>query len=531
MAIGRMRVWILCLLAVGLTAAGAPMRWRVFSDPQAGVAFRFPYYYHIVDQYRGVVQRPGPRQVSVTHEADADPAEVRAMIKKMKEQAHLEGDLEMRWFRLDELPAGVVADDLATAIRHVALSELKDFSTYDYYSDIERRPHADPDWALPDIRAMRAAGPESCAMAVSWLDHIAVLSLRGSASDDANKKILDSFEVLAPTNVRQWLAQRERRDRRDRRLVEPKELMTWRTARCLRDNVVFGPDGEAASGRAGPTDAWADAWEIETFSYHITSTVSAKQLHYFGGTMETLHDAFVEVYRPDRMPPYKMEIHIAQDVDGFAALARDMGIGQVATGRGGSLTGGFFVPRWLAICTFAEPVRGFDTRVEGVLAHEASHQFLHVACNGSAHVPTWINEGLAVYFEAGDYRPGRAPVWKPPKGRLDMLRRMYQRLPEGSTLTPLGTYLGHYGHIPAQNYAEVYLMTHFLVWGSRSGRDLFRQYWQALRDGEDGTKAFERLVLDPLIEARGSREAGLRAWAEMLQRWLGGGYAYQARTP
>ena len=110
-----------------------------------------------------------------------------------------------------------------------------------------------------------------------------------------------------------------------------------------------------------------------------------------------------------------------------------------------------------------------------------------MACNGSRHVPTWLNEGLAVYFEAGIVKGGQF-VAGVPKGRIENLKQNYERT--RSTLIPVDEYLSHYGHIAAAQYGEVYAMTHFWLFGTCKdgckhkpgdcGLAHFRDYWKRL---------------------------------------------------
>jgi hypothetical protein len=160
-------------------------------------------------------------------------------------------------------------------------------------------------------------------------------------------------------------------------------------------------------------------------------------------------------------------------------------------------------------------------RMDKTLAHEASNQFLHVTCNGSDNVPTWINEGLAVHFESGEFKGGRFN-WMPPKTRIQQLNAHYAR--EKTTLVPLEDYFDHHGHIPAACYAEVYALTHFWIFGTKGGKERFLEFWQALKAGEDGNTAFDRIFMVDMIAAQGGRPQALQAMsAELLKYTKAGG--------
>jgi len=271
--------------------------------------------------------------------------------------------------------------------------------------------------------------------------------------------------------------------------------------------------------------AWSDGWDIETEHYHVTGHTSSARLLAHGAYLEALYRTYAELYEPDRMPPLKFEVHIFNRKSDFDAAAAAYGM-NTAMG-GGGITGGFFTPGLLSLWVYEESgsLGGEDFSVEYVTAHECSHQFLHLACNGSEHVPTWFNEGLAVYFESGVFENNQFTV-RPPREQISRLQTLYAE--QKRMLTPPATYLDHHGHIAVDQYGEVYAMVQFFVFGTcgpgcrhkNCGRSRFRDYWQALRNHDDGAKAFERIFLDDMIKAKGSREAALKAWEQALLTYV-----------
>jgi len=134
--------------------------------------------------------------------------------------------------------------------------------------------------------------------------------------------------------------------------------------------------------------AWSDGWDIETEHYHVTGHTSSARLLAHGAYLEALYRTYAELYEPDRMPPLKFEVHIFNRKSDFDAAAAAYGM-NTAMG-GGGITGDFFTPGLLSLWVYEESgsLGGEDFSVEYVTAHECSHQFLHLACNGSEHVPT-----------------------------------------------------------------------------------------------------------------------------------------------
>lgn len=504
---------ILCLVALclggwsgGLAAASSsagtedtyPMRWRIFRDPVSATSFRFPYDYRMPDQYRGDLVRPGAggggqMAIRIDPKTAQDPKAIEALIKSMRTQGLDNPAVRHRFLAKADLPGNVDAADLAAILAILAEAQPTATEPFDYYGDVARRGHADPKWAPPGITALRATMPKGCAQIMAHEEGWSALILDGGIDAHDNRAILDTFEVLG--------------------VVKSGPRPTWREQQTTKGKKVFAADGSLVPFAKTDSVAWNQAWECETANYHITCSASPLTTASVGALMEALNVAFVGVFEPENLPPYKMEIHILPNVREFVRIAHAKGFGPIQDGSGGSLTGGFFVPSQLCIYTFEEPVRGFPTRMDKVLAHEASHQFLHVTCNGSDHVPTWINEGLAVYFESGEFKGGRF-TWQPPKERIQQLNAHYAR--EKSTLIPLEDYFDHYGHIPAMCYAEVYALTHFWVWGAKGGKERFQNLWKALKAGEDGNAAFERIFMADIITAQGSRRQALNIMRELI---------------
>jgi len=96
-----------------------------------------------------------------------------------------------------------------------------------------------------------------------------------------------------------------------------------------------------------------------------------------------------------------------------------------------------------------------------------------------------------------------------PRERIAILKELYAQ--RKTTLRPLDDYLKHYGHISPDEYGEVYAMTHFWVFASKSGKDRFKLYWTALKHRENGTEAFERIFMADMIKAQGGRDQAIAA--------------------
>lgn len=473
------------------------MRWRTACDPVAGWACRYPYTWRMPDQYKTEFvrgQEPGDK---------VETREVVIQGKKMMVRVDSGGGKGpvLRVFSAEQ------AGELDAIGDKEAGAKLtwKDFN---YYGDRDQRPHGDPAWAVEGITA-RLGSSAKDPLSVLVVRHGARVSgivVRLPYDDERLDRLIASFEILS-TGVKSAKPSKDAR------------VMTWREQQVRKKSVVFDSDGKPIPvAKKLPSPAWKGAWEIETEHYHITGHLTQARLAWHGLYAEALYKAYHGLFEPEQMPAIKFEVHIFNTYREFQQAAAAWGNGFNA-GPGG-IVGGFFVPDLLSLWVYEESGKlgGDDFSTEHVMAHECSHQFLHLACNGSDHVPTWINEGIAVYFEAGKFSNGVFQL-HPPTERIDLLKRQYEELK--STLWPLDRYIGHAGGISASMYGEVYAMTHFWVFGAgKEGKKRFHEYWNRLKKKEDGQKAFESVFMEDMIKAKGSREAAVAAWQQALLTYV-----------
>ncbi len=486
---------LLSLVVVAQAGDEWAMRWRVYSDSEAGITVRYPYDYRAPDQYKGELIRDSRGEGEI-REVMVDGKMKRVMVPSNSGPRNMP-DMRVISVLESDLPDEAKGKDLPAIAAILAKVNLP-WKEYDYYSTSTSRPFADKKWAPKDVIALRAEGDKACGFFVKHGNRYSGVVLAGSISEPNNDDILNSFEIMQPGKSK-------------------KPSMSWREGQ-LRSGKVMDNKGNpvAASGKGKPA-AWKEGWDVDTAHYHITSHVSPGRLVQYAQYLEILYEGFSSIYEPESMPPYKLEIHIFNTQRDFmtAAQAHGFPVGQSV--------GGFFVPTLMSIFVYEESSKwgGDDFSVEHVLAHECSHQFLNVACNGSRHVPTWLNEGLAVYFEAGVVNRGHFEP-RMPKNRIDRLKGIYSQTK--STIIPVDQYLSHYNHISPDQYGEVYAMTNFWLFGTcrpgckhkpkECGLAHFRDYWRRLKEKEDGTKAFEETFMEQMIKAKGSREAAIAAWQE-----------------
>jgi hypothetical protein len=508
-------------LAVRLDAASASeddahgkwsMRWRVFCDPAAGVSFRYPYDFFPKDQYKGDLD---DRRNMLMIPSSASKEEINKLVKEASEKAIKGPGIHAFSFEAAELGGMTALGDIGDK----AADEKLEWQACDYYREPAQRPFADPKWAPEGIEAMIGIAEKHCGVVVKHGERFSGIILAGNLTSGENQRIIDTFEVLSTGKK---LKKDEKPDKNGR-------AMTWRESQERLGKVLDSTGKPVAPKKDAPV-AWRDGWEIETQHYHITTNHSSVRLMQHGPYLEALYRAYFKLYDPNVMPPYKFEVHIFSTYKEFLSAAPAWG--NPISIRPGDIMGGFFVPQLLSLWVYEESGRLHpDMVIEHVTAHECSHQFLHVTCNGSDHIPTWINEGLAVYFESGVFQNGEFQI-KSPVGRINDLKGRYSSA--RSTLNPLDEYLDHHGQIPGAVYAEVFAMTSFWVFGAcpdlckhkhKDGKPdcgliRFRDYFGALKKGEDGNKAFERIFMTDMVKAQGSREKAIEFWQKALLEYV-----------
>ena len=331
----------------------------------------------------------------------------------------------------------------------------------------------------------------------------------------SSQAVLLLTAALPPTISQEILASLEPLDRKGD---------TW-TARQAARNIIRQADenGEPQWTRLNglPTSApkrLQDAYHFETEHFLLVAQVGPKQLLYLAQTLEALDNAYRTVFNAkDEKAICKATVIIPIDFATYAQLSAQFGMNVGGPGTG-AIMNGYFNPSRILMVTYNDKLPNSNTTVEDILAHECTHQFVHLLCNGSSHVPLWLNEGLAVYFENIRVQ-GSGWKWEPPADRLARLLPVYKNTQR--TLRPLAQWLDpNNRNITVDEYGEAYAMVHFWLFASPDGRKLFTAYWKALQEGQDGNEAFNELVLQKLAPNNGgSAQAVLDLWQEKLHKY------------
>ncbi|MEM7577363.1 MAG: DUF1570 domain-containing protein [Planctomycetota bacterium] len=249
--------------------------------------------------------------------------------------------------------------------------------------------------------------------------------------------------------------------------------------------------------------------------YHIHTNLTRKETVPFGRHMDAVYAAYLRrfaAFEPKQKQP--MPLYLFRTEAQYHGFLLDMGIEAQHSG------GMFFVNhRGRGLATFVEG-QSLD-EVYGVLQHEGFHQFVWSYLGSD--LPTWVNEGLAQYFEDAPLVNGRLVVGTTDRARLSRVRAA---LDAGETL-PLGTLFGlseeawndavhhdenHSGLLYAQSWSVVY----FLIHGEDGRyRAAFQNFLSRVNEGVAGERAFA--------------DAFGRNPQAMQQRWAG--YVRGMQTP
>lgn len=462
-----------------------PMRMRVVADYPAEIAWRLPYSLLPRDQLTAVYSRVRPRTVWISTGVSSDGR------PSVSEDSVLEWEAEPSARLVSETLASPPTE-LATVGDRLAGATLT-WRPYDYYAVSATRPFAAKAWAPAGITALIGEGAGRRALVVLHGLHCSVAVISGAMVDKV--ELLDQLQVMVPNRT--------------------KRLQTWAEAQGDK-GVATGPTGKPVKSASGVV-AWKDGYEFETRHYHLTGHSSPARLAYHAANLEALYATYADFFGTGEGSPLKFEVHIANTWQDFTELS--IACGRQLTVPKGSVLGGFFVPLTQSLWVYEESgtLGGPSMEIEHVMCHECSHQFLHMACNGSDNVPTWVNEGVAVHFENGTLVNGRYKH-RPPRDRIQQLAALYKE--KGTTLSPMSAYLDHHGKITAEGYGEVYAMVHFWAFGTPGGHERFIAYWAALRKGEDGLTAFERIFLVDMAASTGSRQQALDNWRAQLTTYV-----------
>jgi hypothetical protein len=204
-------------------------------------------------------------------------------------------------------------------------------------------------------------------------------------------------------------------------------IAAW--AACVPAGEAPAPDGpetpksgyqaflEKGRIRDFPERPWEQAFAYRSICYNVRTNTSADVAEYAGVLMDAVH--FYYCARFGVQGTGRANINIFRDkaeMDAFGTKRYQYSSpansnGFFTTGDGGT------------ICTFWQEFHGM--RPEVVLMHEGSHQFSFAVFRGA--LPTWLDEGFAVYFENSRFDGHDLDMGRVPLGRLQQLQAQMKK--------------------------------------------------------------------------------------------------------
>lgn len=251
--------------------------------------------------------------------------------------------------------------------------------------------------------------------------------------------------------------------------------------------------------RSGPT--WERTFDRKSTHYHVASDMDA------GVCVEvsTLLEQSFRIYqtRLRRLPGdddrKRFRVFLFSGQAGFASYSEDIQL----FARAPKIVAGLYIPTLKQLLIWNLPDRDAMLRT---IRHEGLHQYLDIL---SHDVPTWLNEGLAEYFETAGIVGGHVSDGAPLRAHLVALR--------SGEWTPLdelvGMGPGQFYARPGMHYAEGWATAHYLMQGGAEPRERLETMFDALAAGEPGEAVNKILFSD---ETPSALEARVRAHVREL---------------
>lgn len=222
---------------------------------------------------------------------------------------------------------------------------------------------------------------------------------------------------------------------------------------------------------SGP--AWSRSWTYRSSNYIVSSDVSRSVCVETARLLERCFSAYQAQLAPARKVNGRFRVFVFSGEAGYRSYCAHV------LGSPTPHSMGLFSPALKQLLIRNVPEH--ETMLETV-RHEGLHQYLDGVMTDP---PAWLNEGLAMYYEAnpkGEARP-RGGSMRP--DLLASLRR--QRMAPLSTLTSLD--LGQFYADSELHYPQSWAFVHFLRDTTRQRRLMFRRIFDALRAGKSNAEA------------------------------------------
>ncbi|MEM7167036.1 MAG: DUF1570 domain-containing protein [Planctomycetota bacterium] len=210
---------------------------------------------------------------------------------------------------------------------------------------------------------------------------------------------------------------------------------------------------------------WENRHKIKTRHYDIECNSTLKVTRTYQWIMEALYAKLSQNMRQKhKRKNRRLPILIYKDYDEV--------LDRTSSRRG---VGGVDRPWNEQVHTF-HGTFGLTSTTYNVLAHEGTHQFQGRVLGKMSNVPTWVIEGLAVYYGDGsklDYRKKKIRAGLIPRDRLNHLQDKIEK----GTNEPLSSLISvPHARFGGSLYADAWALVHF-CFNDKRGQKLISEYW------------------------------------------------------
>jgi hypothetical protein len=199
---------------------------------------------------------------------------------------------------------------------------------------------------------------------------------------------------------------------------------------------------------------WANAWELKTQHFRIRSNCPPTVVQDLAKAIEVFYESANRIFNGRRTQIIPVEIFATQEQ--FQAESAKQGF-PVGTGT----LGYFYSGGEMGIrCFYA----GSLERTQGVIFHECTHLLIRSAYHD---VPTWANEGMAVFFELARLTDRGLDIRTVPFDRLWQLKEL---IDHGEVDLNHLVQLDGSGEYSVEYYPQGWGVIHYLLYGAGGKR-------------------------------------------------------------
>ncbi len=231
---------------------------------------------------------------------------------------------------------------------------------------------------------------------------------------------------------------------------------------------------------------WTKAWVLKTEHYDFKSNCTPRVVEEIAQSMEVCWKEQSAIFNLSKAWK-KVPVEVYATQEQFMQYSAEAGIPMSYGVLGYFAWGGYQNNGPIIRCFYAGSID--DTM--GTLFHESTHLMMYTYMNDGGRAPTWLNEGLAVYFEDAQREDKKLNIQAVPFGRLWHLQKQFEEgdisLDELTSLHGMGQYTG-------ERYPQGWALVHFFLYADKAKhRKAFMAYLDALRQqkGKDPQVLFQ----------------------------------------